>query len=89
MPDSPTTETLPRGLAPFTSSSQPGEQYYDHSTGHVWKVIGWITQPAAILANLATGERHIEIIGCPNAERFQRVEIDQGWIVPAARKEQP
>lgn len=67
-------DTTKRGLAPFTSASRPGELYYDDQTEQVWQAIGWITQPATILENLTTGERHIEVIGCRNANRFQRVE---------------
>ncbi len=36
----------------------------------VWQLIGYITHPAAILLNLRTGERHVEIIGSETAKEF-------------------
>jgi hypothetical protein len=58
------------GLAPFTDVSRAGELYRDTETNELWQVIGWITHPAAILVNRRTGEQHVEVIGCRNAERF-------------------
>jgi hypothetical protein len=58
------------GLSPFTDKSQPGELYRDTATGDLWQVIGWINSPAAILVNRRSGEKHVEVIGCRNAERF-------------------
>lgn len=57
------------GIRPFSDESCPGELYRDTS-GDLWQVIGWITRPAAILVNRRTGEKHVEVIGCRNAERF-------------------
>lgn len=76
------SKTAARGLAPFTDASRPGEMYYDEETKQVWRVIGWITQPAAILDNITTGERHVEIVGCPNANRFKRAkDLEAGSMV--------
>jgi hypothetical protein len=39
----------------------------------LWQVIGYITEPAAVLRNLSTGVVHVEVIGCLNAEKYVRL----------------
>jgi hypothetical protein len=68
-------------LWPFTDTSKPGALYttepdaIEIEPAHLWQTIGFITSPAAILKNLATGEVHVEVIGCPNADRFTRLIV--------------
>lgn len=54
-------------------TSRPGEVYVNGEDGDLWQVIVWINDPAAILENTRTGQRDIEIIGCPNAEQWRPV----------------
>lgn len=60
-----------------TDFSTPAPVYQD-DRGELWEVIGYITHPATCLRNIKTGERHVEIIGCKNAERFTRLDRAAG-----------
>jgi hypothetical protein len=46
---------------------------YQDQDGSLWEVIGYITKPAAILRRVTDHVQHVEIIGCPNAERWTRL----------------
>lgn len=61
------------GLRAFDPSTTSYEVYHDEQSGEYWREIGWITRPATILVNMRTGQQHVEVIGCPNAERFRQV----------------
>ena len=62
------------GIAPYDpDKSEPFERYVDAMTGDVWEVIGYIVDPAALMQNTRTKERHIEVIGCQNdKDRWRR-----------------
>lgn len=65
-------------LLRFDPGAENRRRYRDEN-GDEWEVIGWITDPAAILVNARTGKSHVEIIGCMNAERFTAVDdADEG-----------
>jgi hypothetical protein len=59
-------------LALYTEDSDHTEVYRDEQ-GQLWQAVGWITRPATILQNIKTGETLVEVIGCPNAERFTQL----------------
>jgi hypothetical protein len=70
------------GLRQFDRSATPRRYIYrDGETGEYWEAIGWITHPAAILRNMRTGEQHVEVIGCRNAERFVEMCENSLWEV--------
>lgn len=68
-------------LEPYSRDAMPGgiyttaEEQLHIRPENLWQVIGFIDKPAAVLRNLATGEKHVEIIGCPNAERFHHLKM--------------
>lgn len=51
--------------------------------GRLWRILGFIDQPAVVLAPIIEGDRPagqpddrhqvVEILGCPNSERFHRL----------------
>lgn len=74
------TSSNKRGLRQFDRNRSGHEQeVYRDDSGDYWEAIGWITHPATLLRNMRTGERHVEVIGCLNAERFAEVSNDKLW----------
>ena len=62
-------------IKPFDpNKTAPSDNIYLDDNGVIWQAIGWITNPAVILQNVQTGEQHVEVIGCLNAERFTPME---------------
>lgn len=63
---------MPLDPVPQDLSSRPA--IYQDESGELWEAIGYITSPATVLRNVKTGEQHVEIIGCLNANRFTRLK---------------
>lgn len=59
-------------LAPYTGNERCREIYQDRD-GSIWRAIGYIDRPAAILMNIKTGATITEVIGCANAERWTQL----------------
>lgn len=47
--------------------------YYVDDNNYVWQMIGWCSEPTAILMNLATKEKEYIIPSCLNAQSYHKL----------------
>ncbi|QHC36436.1 hypothetical protein [Komagataeibacter xylinus] len=60
-------------ISPYDPENDPVQIYHRKHGGPIYRAVGWITSPAVILEDVATGKQHTVVIGCPNAEDYVRL----------------
>ncbi|MCE2576055.1 hypothetical protein [Komagataeibacter sp. FNDCR2] len=65
-------------ISPYDPENDLVQLYRVGQGGPLYRSVGWITSPAVILEDVATGQQHTVVIGCPNADRYIRLIDEPG-----------
>lgn len=63
---------------PFNEADNETGKLFQRESGHVYQVVGYITNPAVLLESLTTGSQHVVVINAPIAQEYHRLEPVSG-----------